>query len=41
MSSAPQVPGVELGGKWREGYEQALADDVVELRTLPAPERLA
>jgi hypothetical protein len=22
MSSAPQVPGVEIRGEWREGYEQ-------------------
>ncbi len=31
MSSAPQVPGVEVVGPWREGYEQVLTESSLAL----------
>jgi malate synthase len=31
MSSAPQVPGVEIRGEWREGYEQVLTEESLGL----------
>ena len=31
MSSAPQVPGVEVRGPWREGYEQVLTEESLGL----------
>jgi malate synthase len=31
MSSAPQVPGVEIRGEWREGYEQVLTEESLAL----------
>ena len=37
MSSAPPVPGVEVRGQWREGYERVLTQ---ESPGLPASERI-
>ena len=37
MSSAPQVPGVEVRGEWRDGCEQVLTE---EFLTLPAYDRI-
>jgi malate synthase len=31
MSNAPQVPGVEIRGEWREGYEQVLTEESLTL----------
>jgi malate synthase len=31
MSSAPQVPGVEVRGEWRDGYEQVLTEESLTL----------
>jgi malate synthase len=31
MSSIPQVPGVEIRGEWRDGYEQVLTTESLEL----------
>ena len=31
MSSAPQVPGVEVRGEWREGYEEVLTEQALTL----------
>jgi malate synthase len=31
MSSAPQVPGVEVRGEWRDGYEQVLTEQSLTL----------
>ena len=31
MSDAPQVPGVEIRAQWRDGYEQVLTPDALDL----------
>ena len=31
MSSPPQVPGVEVRGEWREGYEEVLTEEALTL----------
>jgi malate synthase len=31
MSSAPQVPGVEVRAEWRDGYEQVLTEESLTL----------
>ena len=37
MSSAPQVPGVEVVGPWRQGYEQVLTEESLGLLAALAP----